>query len=59
MAGLGAMQVNTFAPLVLVCLAVAWLANLNGPLLLASYYSMWWLQPLLIIPFLRGNVLLS
>jgi uncharacterized protein (DUF2062 family) len=40
-------------PWVIVCTAVALLTRLNLPILLAAYYSMSLVQPLLIIPFLR------
>lgn len=42
-----------FAPVSLVCLALAWAFGLNAPILLASYYAMTWVQPILILPYLR------
>lgn len=44
-----------YGPISLVCLGLAWLGRLNVPILLASYYSMAWLKPLLILPFLRAG----
>lgn len=42
-----------YGPITLICLAVAWLARLNAPLMLAGLYTMTFVKPLLILPYLR------
>ncbi|MCB1069672.1 MAG: DUF2062 domain-containing protein [Kiritimatiellae bacterium] len=42
-----------YSPMSLMVILLAWLLKLNKPLALAAYYSMTFVMPLLIIPFLR------
>lgn len=42
-----------YIPVSLLCLGAAWLTRLSGPILLAGVYTMTWVKPLLIVPFLR------
>lgn len=42
-----------YGPITLLCLMVAWLTRLNAPMMIAGLYTMTFVKPLLILPYLR------